>query len=338
MAPAELAGALSLSPAYRARQVYRHLARGVFYFDEMTDIPVAERQRLAALYPRIPSSEPAAKLVDPDGSLKLQLRLSDGAAVECVLLEDIEGRKTACLSSQVGCPMACAFCKTGSLGFLRDLSAGEIVEQYHYLASRAGEGSISNVVFMGMGEPLANLAAVRSAIAVLTDGVGLSRRKITISTSGLVPRILELAKDGPAVRLAVSLTVADDDLRSSLMPINRRYDLGALKEALETYQDVTGERITLECAIMGGVNASPDSARRLLSWIGRLKVQVNVIPWNKIPGFPFVEPSREELEAYLSVLEAGGVIASRRMRRGRGVMGACGQLGDTLKAPGGGGS
>jgi 23S rRNA (adenine2503-C2)-methyltransferase len=336
MAPDELAGALSLSPPFRARQVFRHLASGVRYFDEMTDMPKAERERLEALYPRIPTSEPETSLSDPDGSQKIQLRLADGAAVECVLLEDIEGRKTACLSSQVGCAMGCGFCKTGSLGYLRDLSAGEIMEQFHYLAARVGPngaGPISNVVFMGMGEPLANLGALRSAIRVLTEGVGLSKRKITISTCGLVPGILDLTERGPAVRLAVSLTVADDELRSRLMPVNRRWNLAALKEALEHYQETTGERITLECALMGGVNASPESAHRLLSWIGSLKVQVNVIPWNKIPGFPFAEPSREELEAYMAVLESGGVIASRRMRRGRGVMGACGQLGDTLKAP-----
>jgi 23S rRNA (adenine2503-C2)-methyltransferase len=331
MGPAELAGALSLSPAFRARQVFRHLARGALSFDEMTDLPMAERERLSALFPRIPSSEPATEMADSDGSLKLQLRLADGAAVECVLLEDLEGRKTACLSSQVGCPMGCAFCKTGSLGYLRDLSAGEIMEQYHFLSSR--RGAISNVVFMGMGEPCANLGAVRAAIAILAGEIGMSLRKITISTSGLVPGILELAENGPAVRLAVSLTVADDELRNRLMPVGRSWDLAALKEALLRYQDATGERITLECALMRGVNASVDSARKLLSWIGRLNVQVNVIPWNKVPGLPFEEPTREELDAYMSVLDAAGIVASRRMRRGRGVMGACGQLGDTLKAP-----
>jgi 23S rRNA (adenine2503-C2)-methyltransferase len=334
MAPAELAGALSLSPPYRARQVFRHLSGGARYFDEMTDLPKSERDRLEAIYPRIPTSETATTLSDPDGSRKIQLRLFDGAAVECVVLEDIEGRKTACLSSQVGCAMACAFCKTGSLGYLRDLSAGEIMEQFHYLSALVGPngaGPISNVVFMGMGEPLANLDAVRKAIGILTEGVGLSRRKITISTCGIVPGVLDLAENGPAVRLAVSLTVAEDGLRSELMPVNRKWNLEALKAALERYQNKTGERITLECALMGGVNASPESAKRLLSWIGRLEVQVNVIPWNKIPGFPFSEPSREELESYIAILEAGGVVASRRMRRARGVMGACGQLGDTLR-------
>ena len=159
----------------------------------------------------------------PDGSLKLQIRLADGAAVECVLLEDIEGRKTACLSSQVGCPIGCAFCKTGSLGYLRDLSAGEIMEQFHFLSARRGHGarqSVSNVVFMGMGEPCANLGEVRKAIAILSGAVGISLRKITISTSGHVPGILELAEKGPAVRLAVSLTIADEELRSRLMPVN----------------------------------------------------------------------------------------------------------------------
>ncbi len=333
MAPAELAGALSLSPAYRARQVFRHLARGALDFDSMTDLPVSERERLKALRPRIPSSEPAAELSDPDGSLKLQLRLADGAAVECVLLEDVEGRKTACLSSQVGCPMGCAFCKTGSLGYLRDLSAGEIMEQFHFLSARGGR--ISNVVFMGMGEPCANLGAVRSAIAILSGEIGMSLRKITVSTSGLVPGILELAEKGPAVRLAVSLTVADDELRSRLMPVNRSWGLEALKDALLRYQDMTGERITLECAIMGGVNSSAESARKLVAWIGRLKVHVNVIPWNKVPGLSFEEPSREEVSAFVAVLESAGVVAARRMRRGRGVMGACGQLGDTLRVEGG---
>ena len=333
MAPAELAGALFLSPAYRAKQVYRWLARGTQSFGDMTDLPLFERERLQSLYPRIPSSEPQAELEDEDGSRKLQIRLDDGAAVECVLLEDIEGRRTACLSSQVGCPMGCIFCKTGSLGYLRDLSAGEIMEQFHFLSAKrtAGEDTpVSNVVFMGMGEPMANLGEVRKAIGILTGAVGMSLRKITISTSGLVPGILELAQTGPAVRLAISLTVADDEIRSSLMPVNKSYNLAALKEALVAYQAATRERITLECALMSGVNASPESARMLISWIGELKVQVNVIPWNKVPGLPFSTPTREELSAFMGVLESAGVVSSRRMSRGRGVMGACGQLGDAL--------
>ncbi len=331
MSPAELALACAFRAPFRSRQVHSWLARGATSFDEMTDLPLLERERLKALIPRIASSEPATEFEDPDGSLKLQLRLTDGAAVECVMLEDIEGRKTACLSSQVGCPMACAFCKTGTLGYLRDLSAGEIMEQFHFLSARRGPAS--NVVFMGMGEPCSNLGAVRKAISILSGTVGISLRKITISTSGLVPGILELAEKGPPVRLAVSLTSANEELRSRLMPVNRSWGLAALKDALTRYQVTTGERVTLECAIMGGVNSSPASARELVDWIGGLQVQVNVIPWNKVPGLPFVEPTREELEAYMAVLDSAGVVASRRMRRGRGVMGACGQLGETLLVP-----
>jgi 23S rRNA (adenine2503-C2)-methyltransferase len=331
MAPAEIAGACSFREAFRGRQVYRWLARGATTFDAMSDIAKEERERLSALIPRIYSTSVSGELGDPDGSLKLQVRLADGAAVECVLLEDLEGRKTACLSSQVGCPMACGFCKTGSLGYLRDLGSDEIIEQFHHLSARKGE--LSNVVFMGMGEPMLNLGEVRRAIAILTDpaGIGLSRRKITISTSGVVPGILDLAESGPQVRLAVSLTTADDGLRSELMPVNRRWPLSELKAALVEYQAKTKERITLEAALMGGTNAGADAARALVDWARGLQVQVNVIPWNKVPGLPFSEPTRAEIEGYLAVLEAAGIEASRRMRRGRGVMGACGQLGDTLK-------
>lgn len=332
MAPAEIAGACSFREAFRGRQVYHWLARGVTDFDAMSDIAKAERERLKARIPRIYSSTVAQELEDEDGSLKLQIRLKDGAAVECVLLEDLEGRKTACLSSQVGCPMGCAFCKTGSLGFLRNLGSDEIMEQFHFLAARKGE--ISNVVFMGMGEPLLNLEEVRKAIAILLDpeAIGLSRRKVTLSTSGIVPGIRDLAAKGPQVRLAVSLTSAIADIRSELMPVNKSYSLEELKAALLEYQEATGERITLEAALMGGTNSGADSARALVDWSRGLHVQVNVIPWNKVPGLPFCEPSRDELEAYLRVLEDSGIEASRRMRRGRGVMGACGQLGDTLKA------
>jgi 23S rRNA (adenine2503-C2)-methyltransferase len=298
----------------------------------MSDLSKEVRERLAALFPRIYSSEVAADLTDEDGSEKLQIRLRDGAAVECVLLEDIEGRKTACLSSQVGCPMGCAFCKTGSLGYLRDLGSDEIMEQFHFLNNR--RGPISNVVFMGMGEPLLNLAAVRRAIALLTDpeGIGLSHRKITISTSGVVPGILELAEKGPAVRLAISLTAATDELRTELMPINKKWDLAALKDALLVYQAKTGERITLEAALMAGRNTGVEDARTLARWTRGLQVQVNVIPWNKIPSLPFTEPARAEVERFIAALEAEGITVNRRMHRGRGVMGACGQLGDTLKS------
>jgi len=328
--PEELNVALSLRPSFRGRQVFRWIASGAATFSDMTDLPVADRERLAIndLY----SSTVDASISSDDGSVKLKIKLADGAAIESVLLSDAEGRLTACLSTQVGCPMACAFCKTGTLGFLRNLGPDEMVEQYLHLAALRGRPS--NIVFMGMGEPLVNLEALRKAITIFThpDGFAISRRKITISTCGIAPAIRDLADNGPHVRLAVSLTAATDVLRSALMPVNRSWNLAALKDALLYYQQKTGDRITLEAAIMGGENSSVASASAMADWIHPLNVQVNVIPWNPVPGLPYREPERGEAAAFEAELVRRGINAIRRARRGRGVSGACGQLGDTLGA------
>jgi len=332
MLPEDIAAAFSLRPAFRGKQVFKWIAKGAASFAEMSDLPASERERLS-LGPLFSSSVDSS-LAGEDGSVKLKIRLSDGAAIESVLLVDAEGRMTACLSTQVGCPMACAFCKTGTLGFLRDLDPAEMVEQYLHLA--AVRGKPSNIVFMGMGEPLLNLGSLRKAITVLMhpDGLAISRRKITISTCGIVPGILDLADSGPHVRLAVSLTAATDELRSALMPVNRKWNLAALKDALLYYQQKTGDRITLEAAIMGGENSSVASASAMADWIRPMNAQVNVIPWNPIAGLPYREPERGEVAAFEAELERRGVNAVRRARRGRGVSGACGQLGDTLGAAG----
>lgn len=330
--PDEIQRAAGFQQAFRARQVYDWIVRGTADFAAMSNIPAAEREKLASMFGSPRSSRVNSQLEDEDGSLKLQIRLRDGAAVECVLLEDIEGRKTACLSSQVGCPMGCRFCRTGQLGFLRDLGPDEILEQFYFLKER--RGFISNVVFMGMGEPLLNLPALRKAIALLADpeGIGMSLRKITISTSGIVPGILDLAAEGPKVRLAVSLTSADEAMRSELMPVNQRWNLAELKAALVEYQAATGERITFEAVLIGNRNAAPKDAQALARWIRPLKAQVNLIPWNAVPGMPYEEPSRAQLKVFSELLEKAGFAVVQRMRRGRGVMGACGQLGDTLRA------
>lgn len=332
MTPDEISSALSLEHRYRARQLYGWIVRGVRDFSDMTSLPVADRIRLAETFGKLRSSSISEEKEDEDGSLKLQIRLRDGAAVECVLLEDIEGRKTACLSCQVGCPMGCTFCRTGQLGYLRNLGPDEIMEQYYFLKER--RGFISNVVFMGMGEPMLNLEATRKAIALLSDpeGIHMSLRKITISTSGVVPGILDLAENGPKVRLAVSLTVADDGMRSELMPINKTWDLAKLKESLLTYQRKTRDRITLEAVLTGNRNAGVEAAKALVRWVRPMRAQVNLIPWNVVPGLPFVEPSPAQVKAFTEILETAGLVAVQRMHRGRGVMGACGQLGDTLHA------
>ncbi len=331
MTPDGLRAACGFDKAYRAAQVFKWIARGAADFQAMSDLPAAERERLSSLFGSLYSTSVEPGLESADGTIKYRVRCRDGAAVECVRLVDPEGRATACVSSQVGCPMACAFCKTGTLGYLRNLGSDEMVEQVLHIASRHGRPS--NIVFMGMGEPLLNLPNLRKAIEILThpDGLGYSPRKITVSTCGLADGIRDLADRGPHVRLAVSLTTADDSLRSELMPVNARHGLADLKDALLHYQETTGDRVTLEAAIMGGVNASEAHARQLAAWIKGLKAQVNLIPWNPVEGLSFAEPSRREVETFTSTLETLGVVVTKRARKGRGVAGACGQLGDTLK-------
>jgi len=308
--------------------VFSWLSRGAKSFTEMSDLTSADRADLAD--EDLFSSSVSETLEAVDGSVKLKIRLCDQSAIEAVLLIDAEGRLTACLSTQVGCGMACAFCKTGTLGLLRNLGPDEIVEQYYALSALRGKPS--NVVFMGMGEPLLNLDAVRKSIAILTHpaGPGISRRKITISTCGVVPGIMDLADNGPHVRLAISLTSADDTLRTRLMPVNKAWNLDALRQSLQYYQGVTHDRITLEAAIMAGENSRIQDASAMADWIGDLDVQVNVIPWNPVAGLGYKEPKPSDIEAFIRTLEKRGINTVRRARRGRGVCGACGQLGDTL--------
>lgn len=326
--PDELNQYYRLSPSFRGKQIFRQIAQGKQSFAEMTDLPASLRSSLAALPLRRASV--AEKLEGEDSSVKLKLRLHDGAAVEAVLLSDKEGRLTACLSSQVGCPMACAFCKTGTLGFLRNLAADEIVEQFLFLADLGTKPQ--NIVFMGMGEPLLNLEAIRKTVSILThsEGLNISKRKITISTCGIVPGIMDLADNGPWLRLAVSLTSADDKTRSALMPVNQKWKLAELKNALLYYQNKTGDRISLEAAIMGGENSDIASARAMAEWIKPLKAQVNIIPWNPVPELPYKKPGKQELEVFERELQRLGINIVRRARRASSVSGACGQLGDTL--------
>jgi 23S rRNA (adenine2503-C2)-methyltransferase len=332
LTPAEIASRAGFAQAFRGKQVFRWISRGAAAWSEMTDLGEADRSRLQSISPLL-SSTIAARLGDPDGTVKLALELSDGAVVECVLLVDAEGRRTACLSTQVGCPMACAFCKTGSMGFQRDLLASEILEQLLAL-NREGE-KVSNVVFMGMGEPLLNLEELRKAIELIRhpDGLGIGARKITISTSGIISGINDLAARGPHVRLAVSLTTADPGLRERLMPVEKTNPLPELKKALRAYQEASGDRITLEAVILGGTNSRREDASAIANFCKGLKAQVNIIPWNPVPELGFREPSYREIEDFQSQLESAGVLVTRRMRRGRGVSGACGQLGGLADEP-----
>jgi 23S rRNA (adenine2503-C2)-methyltransferase len=336
--PEELAALFEPLPRFRAAQVFKWIAAGAASFDVMSNLPPALRKELAGRFtPR--SCAVAGRCEDADGTVKLAVQLADGAAIEAVLLADGEGRKTACLSTQAGCPAGCVFCKTGSLGFARNVSSSEIVEQLLLLreaaAPAAGGGhTIDNIVIMGMGEPLLNLAELRKALAVITaaEGLGFSKRRITISTCGISEGITGLADQGPAVRLALSLTTADEALRRRLMPITARYPLRTVKAALVYFQQKGGGRVTLEAVLLGGINTRQEDAAAIADFARGLNAAVNLIPWNPVPGLvfegkPLRQPAAGEVAAFSARLAALGLTVTRRRRRGRGVCGACGQLG-----------
>jgi 23S rRNA (adenine2503-C2)-methyltransferase len=312
----------------------------------MDNLPLPLRKELAERFTPRPDTS-VQKHCGSDGTVKLALRFADGARIEAMLLADGSGRRTACLSTQAGCPAGCVFCKTGA-GFLRDLTSAEIVEQFLQLRTIADETAamsapsdeaspaalpIANIVVMGMGEPLLNLVELRRALAVITDkkGLNFSRRRITVSTCGIAQGITDLADRGPAVRLALSLTTADESLRRRLMPITAREPLAAVKKALRYFQDRGGGRVTLEAVLLGGINTRGEDAASIAQFARGLDAAVNLIPWNPVKGLEFEgkalrEPSTAEIESFTQRLKALKLNVTRRYRRGRGVMGACGQL------------
>jgi 23S rRNA (adenine2503-C2)-methyltransferase len=300
----------------------------------MNNLPLELRKELAERY-TLRTHTGVQRQRGSDGTEKLTIQLADGAWVESVLLADTSkphtARYTACISTQAGCPAGCVFCKTGA-AFLRNLDSGEIVEQLLLLRAIA---DIANIVFMGMGEPLLNMTELRRALSVISGkgGMRFSRRRITVSTCGIVQGIRDLADNGPAVRLAFSLTTADEGLRRRLMPITAGQPLGTVKEALRHFQDSGGGRITLEAVLLGGINTRGEDAAAMAQFARGIDAAINLIPWNPVKGLefegkPLREPSAEEIESFTRRLEALGLNVTRRYRRGRGVMGACGQLGN----------
>ena len=334
--PSEICESLEITQGFRGKQIFQWIGKGVESFDEMTNLSKDFRETLkeTAL---LRSTAVSKVLKDSDGTIKLQITLSDALAVETVLLTDREERKTACVSCQVGCAMNCAFCQTGHLGLARNLTAGEIVEQFLALEKHAGQ--LDNIVFMGMGEPMMNLENVRKAIAILThkDGRALSGRRITLSTSGVIKGIYDLADNGPQIRLAVSLTTADEHLREKLMPICRTNPLPELRKAIDYFAKKTGKRVTLEAALLHDTNTSIESATNMIQFARGLDVHINLIPWNPVDGLEFSEPSTKECKNFVYHLEKAGINVTLRTRRGREIGGACGQLGKTLAQTQGGG-
>jgi 23S rRNA (adenine2503-C2)-methyltransferase len=329
--PDELAGTLQVVPAYRGKQIFSWIHdRLVFDFTAMGNLPATLRRDLAGRALPIGLRE-EARLEDADGTVKFRFRLLDGETIESVILRDRRGRGTACLSTQVGCAMGCLFCRTGSLGFSRDLDAHEIVDQFLLLRS-CGPADLSSVVFMGMGEPLANLDNLQRTVDVLSYS-GFSPRRVTVSTCGLVEGIRSLGGRKLAVRLAISLISADSEVRTKLMPITRSNPLPRLRQALLDYQKDLGKRITLEIVLMAGINDRPEDVEALVSFVqGRggkqpLKVLVNLIPWNPLPEFPYKRPEAKRVEWFEQRIRQAGIPVTTRISRGSAVCGACGQLG-----------
>lgn len=322
-----IAEILSLPKSFYAKQIFNWLVKGVYTFDAMTDLPKAERERLSSLMSSACSSTIHTAETDESGATKMGIRLHDGKVVECVLLIDKKGRHTACLSSQVGCAQGCTFCRTGTMGLLRNLSAEEIIEQYIHLLS-ASKQPITHIVYMGMGEPLANIVPVTRSIRYFHNPTtfNISLRRITVSTCGVVPGILKLAEQKLPVKLAVSLVSADNRLRDRIMPVNKTWDIMALKKALLHYQRLGGKRFTIEYCMLGNTNTDEISAKKLASYVRDLDVIVNLIPWNPAEELPYQTPTEEEIDHFTLLLDRLHVNYTRRRSRGRQINGACGQL------------
>lgn len=322
-------------PGYRGGQIRQWLfGTRVESFEEMSNLPKDLRAQLAADF------ELWTSVVDKhhraaDGTEKLLLRLHDGHHIECVLLRDGE-RRTICISSQVGCAMGCVFCASGLDGVIRNLTSGEIVEQMLRLARLLPAGErLSHIVVMGMGEPLANLDRLLPALGEATDptGLGISHRRITISTVGLPPAVHRLAELDARFQLAVSLHAPNDELRNQLVPVNKNIGLAAVLEAADRYFKISGRRLTFEYVLLGELNDQPHHAKQLANLLrGRLAL-INVIPYNPVAGLPYKTPSKKAQQTFLRILEEAGLNIQIRERKGDEINAACGQLRRSMPQP-----
>lgn len=313
--------------SFRARQIFRHVyARGIRSWDECSDLSRTFRTQLE-YGTQLDVVRIADRQEASDGTTKYLLNLHDGLNIEAVLIPN-EPHHTVCVSSQVGCALGCEFCLTGKLGFKRNLSTAEIVDQVCKVQEDVGPHKpVRNLVFMGMGEPLANYEAVVRAMDILIDqnGLAFSHRRITLSTAGLVPQLKRLGKETP-VNLAISLHAPDDELRSRLMPVNRSYPLGALMEACRDYPLQHRKRITFEYILIDGVNDDPAQARSLVRLLSHVKAKVNLIPYNPHADSQYRRPSEERILAFQAVLQKACLTTIIRQSRGGDIDAACGQL------------
>ena len=321
-------------PTYRATQIldwiYKKRAQS---WDEMTNLPESLRVALAERYPLRPLKHTLTK-GSKDTTRKFLLELSDGRYVETVLIPaspalygESSDRHTLCVSSQVGCAYGCKFCASGLDGFTRNLSAGEIVSQIILAEELSGE-KVNNLVFMGMGEPLANFKNLCEALEMITSdwGLKIGARRITVSTSGLVPQIKKLAELPQQIRLAISLHGPDDVTRNKIMPVNRKFPVADLFEALRVWNSKKNQKITLEYILIDGINAGVEEAEILAKRAASIKAKVNLIPYNTVDGLEWIRPSDAHCKRFKSVLTRSGVSATLRLEKGHDIDAACGQL------------
>ncbi|MFN2507693.1 MAG: 23S rRNA (adenine(2503)-C(2))-methyltransferase RlmN [Chthoniobacterales bacterium] len=321
------------APSYRAKQIADWLyKRRVTSFEAMTDLPHDLRVYLAAEF-ELRAPEIVRVLGSKDTTQKFLFRLWDENLIESVLIPASPAlygapsdRRTICVSSQVGCAYGCKFCASGLEGWTRNLDAGEIVQQLIAVEAASGE-KIDNVVFMGMGEPLANLKNLLRAIHIINApwGLGIGARHITVSTSGLAPQIRELAEEPTQFRLALSLHGATDEVRNQIMPVNRKYNLATLLEACDYYV-ARKKRLMFEYILIAGVNDTAEQAHQLAKIARRLSAKINLIPYNIVEGLHWARPSRPQQERFQSILREQGVVATLRREKGHDIAAACGQL------------
>jgi 23S rRNA (adenine2503-C2)-methyltransferase len=331
----ELAGhfAAQGAPSYRAKQVTDWLyQKRVTSFAAMTDLPAASRAQLAEDF-SLNQPEVVRVLGSKDTTQKFLFRLADGNLIESVLIPASPAlygyssdRRTACVSTQVGCAYGCKFCASGLDGFTRNLDASEIVDQLLAVAVASGK-KIDNIVFMGMGEPLANLTNLLRAIRIINApwGLEIGARHITISTSGLAPQIRQLATEPTQFRLAISLHGATDEVRSQIMPVNRKYNLATLLEACDSYV-TQKKRLMFEYILIAGVNDTDEQAHALARHAARLSAKINLIPYNTVEDLEWSRPSRNRQESFLRILREHGAVATLRREKGHDIDAACGQL------------
>ena len=323
-------------PVFRLKQVKRWVFdKGVTDFGRMKDIPLDLRGRLEKMF-RFGSLKLASEQVSKDGTRKRAYELPDGQIIESVLMPYTDGRQTACISSQAGCGMGCVFCATGQMGFSRQLTAAEIFEQAQQFSlelknDKDGEKRLSNIVMMGMGEPLANYDNVLAAVRRINSELGIGARRITISTVGLAPRIRKLADEDIQVGLAVSLHQASDEKRSSLMPVNKRYPINELIDSVKYYISKTNRRVSFEWALIRNETDTPEVAAELGTLLRGMLCHVNVIPLNPTSGFGGKPTPKAGVDEFIRILGTYGVPATPRTRRGIDIDAGCGQLSTQIK-------